>query len=198
MPKQLVVDRRRRDRARTRLGLAPARRRGDGGRIPRPHPARHGRRGRQAVPAHPRQAGLRTSSSRPRSPGRDRQAKRRRRSRSSRPQAARPRRSRPTSCSWRSAACPTPRGSASTGSASQLDERGRILIDAHFATNVPGIYAIGDVIAGPMLAHKAEDEGVARRRDPGRQGRPRELRRHPERRLHLARGRLASARPRRS
>ena len=31
----------------------------------------------------------------------------------------------------------------------------------HFATNVPGIYAIGDVIAGPMLAHKAEDEGVA-------------------------------------
>ena len=31
----------------------------------------------------------------------------------------------------------------------------------HFATNVPGVYAIGDVIAGPMLAHKAEDEGVA-------------------------------------
>jgi dihydrolipoamide dehydrogenase len=42
-----------------------------------------------------------------------------------------------------------------------LDERGRVKIDAHFATNVPGIYAIGDVIAGPMLAHKAEDEGVA-------------------------------------
>ena len=42
-----------------------------------------------------------------------------------------------------------------------LDERGRVEIDAHFATNVPGIYAIGDVIAGPMLAHKAEDEGVA-------------------------------------
>jgi dihydrolipoamide dehydrogenase len=41
------------------------------------------------------------------------------------------------------------------------DERGRIAVDAHFATNVPGIYAIGDVIAGPMLAHKAEDEGVA-------------------------------------
>jgi dihydrolipoamide dehydrogenase len=33
--------------------------------------------------------------------------------------------------------------------------------DAHFATNVAGVYAIGDVIAGPMLAHKAEDEGVA-------------------------------------
>jgi dihydrolipoamide dehydrogenase len=41
------------------------------------------------------------------------------------------------------------------------DERGRVKTDAHFATNVPGIYAIGDVIAGPMLAHKAEDEGVA-------------------------------------
>lgn len=42
-----------------------------------------------------------------------------------------------------------------------LDGRGRVQTDAHFATNVKGIYAIGDVIAGPMLAHKAEDEGVA-------------------------------------
>src|SRR5262245_65378259 len=41
------------------------------------------------------------------------------------------------------------------------DSRGRVVVDGHFATNVPGIYAIGDVIAGPMLAHKAEDEGVA-------------------------------------
>jgi dihydrolipoamide dehydrogenase len=41
-----------------------------------------------------------------------------------------------------------------------LDERGRIKTDAHFATNVAGVYAIGDVIIGPMLAHKAEDEGV--------------------------------------
>src|ERR1041384_6457290 len=40
-------------------------------------------------------------------------------------------------------------------------ERGRIVTDSHFKTNVPGIYAIGDVIAGPMLAHKAEDEGIA-------------------------------------
>lgn len=40
------------------------------------------------------------------------------------------------------------------------DERGRIQTDAHFQSNVAGIYAIGDVIAGPMLAHKAEDEGV--------------------------------------
>jgi dihydrolipoamide dehydrogenase len=40
-------------------------------------------------------------------------------------------------------------------------ERGHVVVDAHFATNVPGIYAIGDVIRGPMLAHKAEEEGVA-------------------------------------
>jgi len=43
----------------------------------------------------------------------------------------------------------------------KLDERGRIAVDHYYATNVPGIWAIGDVIAGPMLAHKAEDEGVA-------------------------------------
>jgi dihydrolipoamide dehydrogenase len=42
-----------------------------------------------------------------------------------------------------------------------LDERGRVQVDGHYATNVPGIWAIGDVIAGPMLAHKAEEEGVA-------------------------------------
>jgi dihydrolipoamide dehydrogenase len=41
------------------------------------------------------------------------------------------------------------------------DNRGRVIVDPHFQTNVPGIYAIGDVIAGPMLAHKAEEEGVA-------------------------------------
>jgi dihydrolipoamide dehydrogenase len=41
------------------------------------------------------------------------------------------------------------------------DNRGRVIVDPHFATNVAGIYAIGDVIAGPMLAHKAEEEGVA-------------------------------------
>lgn len=41
------------------------------------------------------------------------------------------------------------------------DNRGRIVVDQHFATNVPGIFAIGDAIAGPMLAHKAEEEGVA-------------------------------------
>jgi dihydrolipoyl dehydrogenase len=42
-----------------------------------------------------------------------------------------------------------------------LDDHGRINVDSSFATNVPGIYAIGDVIPGPMLAHKAEEEGIA-------------------------------------
>ena len=40
-------------------------------------------------------------------------------------------------------------------------DRGKILIDDHFRTNIPNIYAIGDVVRGPMLAHKAEDEGMA-------------------------------------
>ena len=43
----------------------------------------------------------------------------------------------------------------------EMTPRGQIKTDAHWATNVPGIYAIGDVIEGPMLAHKAEDEGMA-------------------------------------
>ena len=43
----------------------------------------------------------------------------------------------------------------------ELDDKKRIKIDKHFRTNVEGIYAIGDVIAGPMLAHKAEEEGIA-------------------------------------
>jgi dihydrolipoamide dehydrogenase len=43
----------------------------------------------------------------------------------------------------------------------QLDNKRRVVVDDHFKTNVDGIYAIGDVIRGPMLAHKAEDEGVA-------------------------------------
>lgn len=43
----------------------------------------------------------------------------------------------------------------------QLDQMGRVVVDDNFATTVPGVYAIGDMIRGPMLAHKAEEEGVA-------------------------------------
>ena len=42
-----------------------------------------------------------------------------------------------------------------------IDDRGRVKVDGHFKSNVNGVYAIGDVIAGPMLAHKAEEEGIA-------------------------------------
>ena len=50
-------------------------------------------------------------------------------------------------------------GAAEAGVA--LDDRGRVRVDADYQTSVPGCYAIGDVIAGPMLAHKAEEEGIA-------------------------------------
>ena len=43
----------------------------------------------------------------------------------------------------------------------QLDEKKRIKVDAHLKTTAPGVWAIGDVVAGPMLAHKAEEDGVA-------------------------------------
>lgn len=43
----------------------------------------------------------------------------------------------------------------------KLDRLGRVEVDGHFQTNIDGVYALGDVIAGPMLAHKAEDEGMA-------------------------------------
>lgn len=43
----------------------------------------------------------------------------------------------------------------------QTDRLGRIRVDSHFRTAVPSIYAIGDCIDGPMLAHKAEEEGIA-------------------------------------
>jgi dihydrolipoamide dehydrogenase len=43
----------------------------------------------------------------------------------------------------------------------EVDARGRIPVDAHFKTNVAGVYAIGDVVPGPMLAHKAEEDGIA-------------------------------------
>ena len=153
--------RRRRHRAGDRLGLAAARLEGHRGRVPRPHPARHGRRGRQAVPAHPPEAGLDVPA---RLQGHWRRPRR----------AAR----------WRSAVAPAKgEGDGETMEADvvlvaigrrpyteglglkeagvALDERGRVKTDAHYKTSVEGIYAIGDVIAGPMLAHKAEDEGTA-------------------------------------
>ncbi len=83
------------------------------------------------------------------------------RRRSSRPPAA-PRRPSKPMWSWSpSGACPIRTGLGLETVGVQKDNRGRVIVDQHFATHAPGIYAIGDVIAGPMLAHKAEDEGVA-------------------------------------
>ena len=64
-------------------------------------------------------------------------------------------------CWYRSAGVPTPTGSGLETVGVARDKHGRVVVDDGFATNVPGIYAIGDVIAGPMLAHKASEEGVA-------------------------------------
>ena len=72
----------------------------------------------------------------------------------------------------------------------ETDERGRVKTDAHFATNVPGIWAIGDVIVGPMLAHKAEEEGVALAEMPRGSSRARQLRRDPRCCVYVAGSRL--------
>src|SRR6201997_2049437 len=56
---------------------------------------------------------------------------------------------------------PFSEGVAAEKAGIEFDDKKRIKVDNHFRTNVEGIYAIGDVIAGPMLAHKAEDEGIA-------------------------------------
>jgi dihydrolipoamide dehydrogenase len=52
-------------------------------------------------------------------------------------------------------------GLLAEGTGVQLDERGRIVVDSHCATGAAGVYAIGDCVRGPMLAHKASEEGIA-------------------------------------
>ena len=71
-----------------------------------------------------------------------------------------------------------------------LDERGRVKIDGHLQTNVPGIYAIGDVDRRADAGAQGRGRGRGGCRDHRRPGRPRELRRHPERRLHQPGSRL--------
>ena len=68
----------------------------------------------------------------------------------------------------------------------KLDDKGRVAVDAHFQTNVPGIYAIGDVIHGPDAGAQGGGGGRRAGRDAGGPGRPRELRDLPQHRLHLA------------
>ena len=56
---------------------------------------------------------------------------------------------------------PNIQGAGIEGMGIELDEQRRIKVDEHFCTNIEGVYAIGDLVRGPMLAHKAEDEGIA-------------------------------------
>ena len=72
----------------------------------------------------------------------------------------------------------------------ELDERGLVKVDGALRTSAPGVYAIGDLVAGPALAHKASDEGIDRRRGLRRPSDPpARLHRHPARDvLHAERG----------
>ena len=56
---------------------------------------------------------------------------------------------------------PNTEGLGAAGVGLQLDERGAVVVDSDCRTNLPGVWAVGDVVRGPMLAHKAEEEGVA-------------------------------------
>ena len=159
-----------------------------GRRVPRPHPAGHGRRGGAADPEDPREAGHGVQarpqgdgrSPRPAAPEGDDRAGEGRRGGDDRGRRG-ARRHRPRAVHATGSGSPRP--------ASRVDNRGRVIVDERYETSVPGIYAIGDVIAGPMLAHKAEDEGIAVAEILGGAGRARELRRDPQRRLHVPRGR---------
>ena len=80
-------------------------------------------------------------------------------------------------------------------SGSQLDERGFVAVDDDCRTNLPNVWAIGDVVRGPMLAHKAEEEGVAvAERIAGQQPHV-DFNTIPVGDLHLARDRVGRARP---
>ncbi len=56
---------------------------------------------------------------------------------------------------------PVTEGSGLEKAGVELDDHGRVAVDEHFRTSLDGVYAIGDLIHGPMLAHKAEDDGIA-------------------------------------
>ena len=76
----------------------------------------------------------------------------------------------------------------------ELDERGLIKVDGAQRTSLAGVYAIGDLVAGPALAHKASDEGIIAAEDAaGRQTHPLVLRRHPARHVLHAERRLVRA-----
>ena len=79
---------------------------------------------------------------------------------------------------------PNTEGLGIDGLGIETDQRGRIQVNDRFETTTQGIYAIGDVIRGPMLAHKAQEEGIACVEQLCHGLRARQLRRHTECRLH--------------
>ena len=113
----------------------------------------------KTIPAHPGKAGREIPARLQGRQGRSRQERGQGHGRAGRRRRG-ARFSTPISCWSPSAGVPIRKGSAWRRSASRWSAA-RSSSTGHFATNVPGVYAIGDVVRGPMLAHKAEDEGVA-------------------------------------
>ena len=138
-----------------------------------------------AVPAILEKQGM-TSSSAPRSPASNVRQDAEGRA-SSPPRAARPRRIEADVVLVSIGRVPYTEGLGLKEAGVAMDKRGRVEIDDHFATNVQGIYAIGDVIRGPDARAQGRGRRHRRRRNHRRPGRPRELRRHSRRRLHLCR-----------
>ena len=158
----------------------------------------HRRRDRQDLPAHPDQAGHRPSGWAPRSPASRPATSGVELTRRTGRRAARPRRSKADYVLVAIGRRPYTEGLGletrrrEAGQARPHRDRPRC------RTNAPGIYAIGDVTARPDAGAQGRGRGGRLRRDHRRQGRPCELRRHPERDLHLPGSRQRRARPRRS
>ena len=157
-PEKFLVDWRRRDRPRARLGLEPPGLRGDGARISAAHRRRLRPRSLESPAARPHRAGDEVSS---RDQGWLGQSQR-----TAEPSPLPAKVVNELNFEADKVLVSVGRRAFAEGVGADkigvaLDERGRIKVDEMFRTNVPGVYAIGDVIAGPMLAHKAEEEGIA-------------------------------------
>ena len=146
--------RRRRVGRRDRLRLRAPRHRGAAVRGARPRAADRGRRHLQGRRARLQEAGHRRST--PATLGRERAGRRRQRHVHLRRRAA----ARPTTSSSPPAAAPDVEGLGLDEAGVELDEHGLIKVDGALRTSRRGVYAIGDLVHGPALAHKASDEGI--------------------------------------
>ena len=159
VPQQARRRRRRRHRPRDGQRLAPARRRSDGARSAAgvPRRRRHGRRQGSVEALH--EAGARHPHRRADHRCEGRQE--RRHGDATRTRPARRRRATFDRLIVSIGRVPFTGGLGADAVGLQLDERGFVAVDADCRTNLPNVWAIGDVVRGPMLAHKAEEEGVA-------------------------------------